>query len=58
MLNGHNTKADLSAGTHSLWEVEAGKKYLFRFVNSAAQSGWRVAIDGHSMTVVGMYSGV
>lgn len=52
MLNGHNTKPDLSAGTHSLWEVEAGKKYLFRFVNSAAQSGWRVAFDSHTMTVV------
>jgi L-ascorbate oxidase len=56
LLNGQNAKPDLSAGTHSLWEVEAGKKYLFRFVNSAAQSGWRVAVDGHSMTVIGMGS--
>lgn len=53
LLNGKNTKADLSAGAHSIWEVEAGKKYLFRLVNSAAQSGWRVAIDNHQMTVIG-----
>ena len=53
LLNGKNTKPDLSAGTHQLWEVEAGKKYLFRIVNSAAQSGWRVGIDNHQMTVVG-----
>jgi Multicopper oxidase len=55
LLNGKNTKPDLSAGTHSTWEIEAGKKYLFRFLNSAAQSGWRVAIDNHKMTVIGMY---
>jgi hypothetical protein len=55
ILNGHNTKPDLSAGTHSLWEIEAGKKYLFRFVNSAAQSGWRVGIDNHTLTIIGIH---
>jgi hypothetical protein len=55
LLNGKNTKPDLSAGTHTTWEIEAGKKYLFRFANSAAQSGWRVGIDNHTMTVIGMY---
>ena len=39
LLNGKNVKPDLSAGTHTTWEFEAGKKYLFRFVNAAAQSG-------------------
>jgi L-ascorbate oxidase len=55
LLNGKNAKPDLSAGTHTTWEFEAGKKYLFRFANTAAQSGWRVGIDGHKMTVIGMY---
>jgi L-ascorbate oxidase len=54
LLNGQNAKPDLSAGTQTTWVVEAGKKYLFRFVNSAAQSGWRIGVDGHKMTVVGM----
>jgi hypothetical protein len=53
ILNGHNAKPDLSAGTQTVWEIESGKKYLFRFVNSAAQSGWRVGLDGHKFTVVG-----
>jgi FtsP/CotA-like multicopper oxidase with cupredoxin domain len=54
LLNAKNTKPDLSAGAHATWEIEAGKKYLFRFANSASQSGWRVGIDNHTMTVIGM----
>ena len=53
LLNGKNTKPDLSAGQHQLWEIESGKKYLFRMVNSAAQNMWKLHIDHHKMTVIG-----
>lgn len=52
LLNGHNTKADLSAGQHSLWKVQQGKKYLFRFLNAAAQNMFSVSVDSHTMTVI------
>ena len=52
LLNGKNVKADLSAGQHPLWQVQKGKKYLFRLVNSAAQNMYSVSIDGHKMTVI------
>jgi len=52
LLNGHNTKSDLSAGQHSLWKVQKGKKYLFRIINSAAQNMYSVSIDQHTMQVI------
>lgn len=52
LLNGHNTKYDLSGGQHTLWSVEAGKKYLFRLVNTAAQNAYSVSLDDHTMTVI------
>lgn len=52
LLNGHNTKWDLSRGQHALWEVEAGKKYLFRFINSAAQNMYSLSIDNHKFQVI------
>ena len=52
MLNGKNALPDGSAGQQQLWQIESGKKYLFRVINSASQSGWRWAIDGHKLTVV------
>ena len=53
LLNGHNVKPDLSAGTQATWQVEKGKKYLFRIVNSAAHNAWSMHFDHHKMTVIG-----
>ena len=50
MLNGHNTFPDLSRGKHALWSVKAGKKHLFRLINSASQNMWSVHFDNHKMT--------
>lgn len=52
LLNGKNVKADLSAGSHALWQVQPGKKHLFRFVNSAAQNMFSVHFDNHVMQVI------
>lgn len=52
LLNGKNTKADLSAGTHPTWTVSANQTYLFRIVNSAAQNMWWMHFDQHTMTVI------
>lgn len=52
LLNGHNTRPDLSSGQHSLWKVQKGKKYLFRIINSAAQNMYAVSIDQHRMQVI------
>lgn len=52
LLNGHNTKPDLSAGQHTLWSVKAGKKHLFRLINSASQNMYSVHFDNHKMTVI------
>ncbi|RSL51123.1 hypothetical protein CEP51_015247 [Fusarium floridanum] len=52
ILNGANTSPDLKQGRHALWSVEPGKKYLFRFINSAVQSAWAVHFDNHDMTVI------
>lgn len=52
LLNGKNTKADLSAGQHAHWSVQKGKKYLFRIINSAAQNMYSVSIDQHKMKVI------
>lgn len=52
LMNGKNTKPDLSAGQHPLWQVQKGKKYLFRIINSAAQNMYSVSIDHHKMKVI------
>lgn len=52
LLNGKNVKADLSAGQHTLWKVQKGKKYLFRLINSAAQNMYSVSIDQHKLKVI------
>lgn len=52
LLNGHNTKPDLSAGQHALFQVTPGKKHLFRFVNSAAQNMFSLHFDNHVMEVI------
>lgn len=52
LLNGRNTRPDLSAGLHSLWSVQPGKKHLFRFINSASQNMFSMHFDNHLMTVI------
>lgn len=52
VLNGANTSPDLKRGRHALWSVKPGKRYLFRFINSAVQSAWAVHFDHHEMTVI------
>jgi len=52
LLNGHNTLPDLSGGQHTLWNVQPGKKHLFRFINSASQNMYSVHFDNHVMTVI------
>ncbi|KIX03672.1 uncharacterized protein Z518_07225 [Rhinocladiella mackenziei CBS 650.93] len=52
LLNGKNTKPDLSAGQHALWSVQQGKKHLFRLINSASQNMYSVHFDNHVMTVI------
>lgn len=52
LLNGKNTKFDLSSGQHSLWKVKQGKKYLFRFINSASQNMYSISIDQHKLKVI------
>ncbi|ORY28722.1 Cu-oxidase-domain-containing protein [Rhizoclosmatium globosum] len=36
----------------TVFTVEKGKKYRFRVINTSAQAGYRVSIDGHEMTIV------
>ncbi len=52
LLNGKNTKPDLSAGQHALWKVQPGKKHLFRLINSASQNMFSVHFDNHKMLVI------
>ena len=52
VLNGKNTNANNSAGEHALWQVQPGKKHLFRIVNTAAQNMFSVHFDGHQMEVI------
>ena len=52
LLNGKNTDANNDAGEHALWQVQPGKKHLFRLVNSAAQNMFSVHFDGHTMEVI------
>nr|KAK5443140.1 hypothetical protein LTR18_005817 [Exophiala xenobiotica] len=52
LLNGKNTKPDLSAGQHALWNVQSGKKHLFRLINSASQNMFSVHFDNHKMLVI------
>ncbi|KAI1625341.1 multicopper oxidase-domain-containing protein [Exophiala viscosa] len=52
LLNGKNTLPDLSAGQHALWDVQSGKKHLFRLINTASQNMYSVHFDQHTMTVI------
>ncbi|EXJ76688.1 uncharacterized protein A1O5_01196 [Cladophialophora psammophila CBS 110553] len=52
MVNGKNKSPDGSTGQATQWTVEAGKKHLFRIINSSAQSSFIVHFDYHEMTVI------
>jgi FtsP/CotA-like multicopper oxidase with cupredoxin domain len=52
LLNGNNKSPNLATGKHTLWNVQKGKKHLFRFVNGAAMEQYSVRFDNHKMTVI------
>jgi FtsP/CotA-like multicopper oxidase with cupredoxin domain len=52
LLNGQNVKPDGSAGQRSVWTVQKGKKYLFRFINTSVDNHFKIMIDNHIMTVI------
>ncbi|KIW79811.1 hypothetical protein Z517_06426 [Fonsecaea pedrosoi CBS 271.37] len=52
MVNGKNKSPDGSTGKATQWTVEAGKKHLFRIINSSAQSSFIVHFDNHEMLVI------
>ncbi|KAI5285769.1 laccase, multicopper oxidase, benzenediol:oxygen oxidorectuctase [Ascosphaera acerosa] len=51
LINGKNTWG-LFSGEHEVFEVEKGKKYLFRIIAVQTDSWMRFAIDGHTLTVI------
>lgn len=52
LFNGMNRSPANSTGTAAKWVVKSGKKYLFRIINSSAQSAYALRFDHHNMTVV------
>ena len=52
LLNGVNTDVNNTKGQHALWQLQPGKKHLFRLVNSAAQNMFAVHFDGHEIEVI------
>lgn len=52
LFNGMNKSPDNTKGTAPKWVVQSGKKYLFRIINSSAQSAYALRFDHHNMTVV------
>lgn len=47
-----NTTLPCTTGSYASWQVESGKTYRARFVNTGSSSFENIAIDNHTMTIV------